>query len=137
MRKLIFPAFLALSIYFAAPAPQTFAQGIEETFWSNGNPKVLGYYDRKKYKDREWKEWYENGKLKKQETYVHGRRHGKVSEWYENGQLRYEQNYQGNVNINGVSIQDNSSIISDGLWTEWHANGEKMKEGKYLNGARE
>ena len=61
----------------------------------NGKNKIVSKQDGK------YKEWYENGQLRKEIDYVKGKYNGKVLTYWENGQLKRDDNFQDGKSING------------------------------------
>ena len=41
----------------------------------------------------EYKQWWSNGQLMEQTTYIEGKRHGEHKEWHYNGQLMEQTKY--------------------------------------------
>ena len=65
-------------------------------------------------KEGKWIEWYENGQIKKEETFKDNIWHGKHSYWYESGQKMRESR-----DVNGEY---------EGMWVSWYENGQKWKQ---------
>ena len=68
--------------------------------------------------------WYENGQESSEQTYNMkcGLEHD--LSWYENGNRKAEESY--------TYLQKNPQFsFKHGVWTQWHANGQKASEVKY------
>ena len=100
----------------------------EGTFNANGN-KYTGNY----------KEYYNNGKLKLEGKYIECYIKGKVKEYYENGKTLFEGEYSYSKRYNGKIFDENGEVIDE------IKEGKSMKkeldekkrfkfEGKYLEG---
>jgi antitoxin component YwqK of YwqJK toxin-antitoxin module len=74
------------------------------------------------YKNGICKEWYENGQIREETTYVDGKRHGMYKWWYENGQIRIETTY-----VDGKR---------HGSYKWWYENGQIKIEITYVDGKR-
>ena len=66
------------------------------------------------------KEYWDNGKLKREIHYKNGKRDGLITYWYESGKKKYEKH-----------LKDGKE---DGLWTEWSPSGKKTFEGNFVDG---
>ena len=65
------------------------------------------------------REYWDNGKLKKETYYQNGKEEGVVTVWYKNGQKQTKGHYkQGRLN---------------GLLSSWYQNGKKMSETSFIN----
>ncbi len=70
--------------------------------------------------DGEYKEWYNNGQLYIQTTYVEGKLHGEYKEWYDNKQLRLQTTYvEGKLH---------------GEYKDWWSNGQLYIHCNYVEG---
>jgi antitoxin component YwqK of YwqJK toxin-antitoxin module len=67
------------------------------------------------------REWYEDGQLEREETFVRGVKDGVVREWSDDGQLVLERPLRGGK--------------KDGLEREWFANGRQKSESTYEMGS--
>jgi len=112
--------------------------GINKTFWSNGN-----VFQEITYKDNHWdgvfKEYDNNGRLKLEEFYVDDERVSK-KEYYDNGQLEMEVSYENGVYRgyyeDGALYIDghNKNGKKDNDWKEYDENGRLIKHEIYDNG---
>ncbi|MBL7953481.1 MAG: hypothetical protein JNJ91_00480 [Flavobacteriales bacterium] len=103
-------------------------------FYANGNKSMEGAFGtttadiRRGREEGLWKEWWENGQLKRTVAYDNGQMTGPCSEWYANGQKRFETNYV---------LASGRDEMMDGMTREWHENGQLMTEGVYVKGMRD
>jgi Family of unknown function (DUF5758)/MORN repeat variant len=83
----------------------------------------LQYGDTKGIRlDDLYREWYDNGRLKKEINYKNGKLDGLYRWWYENGQLEVETTYKdGKV---------------DGLYRWWNRNGRIWESRNYIDGEK-
>lgn len=95
--------------------------GIYESYYSSGEPKVVGKYE-KDLQDGVWKTFYKSGVLKTKEEYKDGRKYGEYMGYYNSVPelLRIRGNYE-----NGKPI---------GLWEELYKDGTPKIEAKYEYG---
>ena len=64
----------------------------KKEYFDNGQIKSQGsYIDGKE--EGYWKFYYETGQLRLEVNYTDGKKDGLLNEYYKNGQLRYEANY--------------------------------------------
>jgi antitoxin component YwqK of YwqJK toxin-antitoxin module len=68
------------------------------------------------------REYWDNGQLRSEATYVGGERHGLTKWWWSNGQLRLERAY-----VDGVR---------HGMEKWWWPDGELGSENRYVDGKR-
>ena len=84
--------------------------GLHTEYFGNGLKRQEGRtFDGNK--EGKWIEWYENGQIKKEETFKNNIWHGKHSYWYESGQKMRESR-----DVNGEY---------EGIWVSWYENGQK------------
>jgi antitoxin component YwqK of YwqJK toxin-antitoxin module len=87
-------------------------------------------------KDGVCREYYEDGSLKKEETYKLGILHGKLKRYFENGNLKYDEEYfEGKLNGKCLSYYEDGSVesdltyrndIEDGLCEYYSEEGKKF-----------
>ncbi|MFY0625905.1 MAG: hypothetical protein JXR07_06410 [Reichenbachiella sp.] len=79
--------------------------------------KEEGYF-LNKCKSGVWKEWYENGQIKKKAHYEKGKGIGESKEWYANGQIKEIGTYVPNRNAENTSIYKMKEYWSESgeLW---------------------
>ena len=93
------------------------------------------------------KEFYDNGKLKRETHYKHGEKDGLDTWWHESGNKNSETHYK-NDKEEGLSTcwydtgNKNNEIYykngeRDGLSTYWYYSGNKQSEVPYKNGKKE
>ena len=58
------------------------------SYYQNGNIRDVGYFDLDDRRQGKWKEYYENGNLFCEGSFLNGKQNGKWYELYENGQLK-------------------------------------------------
>ena len=119
-------------------------EGNWKYYYENGNLKFQGNYKENK-KNGIWNYFYEEGDLKAQAFYKNDK--GQYKEFYNNGKIKAE-----GININGQSdstwvfYHENGKIkaIGDyrsgkhvGRWIYYHANEVKSAEGNYTEGQKE
>ena len=63
------------------------------SYYQNGNIRDVGYFDLDDRRQVKWKEYYENGNLFCEGSFLNGKQNGKWYELYENGQLKGKGNY--------------------------------------------
>jgi len=68
-----------------------------------------------------WTEWYESGPKKEESFFNDDGFETKSTIWYESGQMKSK----------GSIVESDGNKYKDGLWEEWHSNGEKSYEGYY------
>lgn len=110
------------------------AQKVETKNWDNGTPKLRETLDKKGFKTGECTYWYENGQMKLREVYERGRRSGKCEGWFEDGTPQFDRTYVVLERNNGSLMGTEPMAVKDGLWVEFHDNGQKMKEEHYALG---
>jgi antitoxin component YwqK of YwqJK toxin-antitoxin module len=71
-------------------------------------------------KDKVWNQYYDNGNMEFEVTFVNGKENGLLTCWYESGEIDNTINYK-----NGVK---------NGLFNTWFKNGQKRHEGYFTNG---
>ena len=119
--------------------------------WENGNIKVESQY----FKDIEgkmvqhgyYKEYYESGKVKREENIVDGKREGKSVLYYESGKVEWEENYvDGKLEGKSVWYYESGEVErevnyvdgnKDGKWVYYYESGEVKRERNYVDGKRE
>ena len=111
---------------------------------------TLHIYSAKTYKDGSIvfcnyikKEYYENGQLKKEMSYVNDKEHG-ILKYYENGQVKYECPYvlgnkHGTVKWYYITgeLQYECPYDNDkehGIYKEYYENGQLKEESRYVLG---
>ncbi|HEX4958876.1 MAG TPA: hypothetical protein VFV46_11910 [Lacibacter sp.] len=98
--------------------------GAAEFFYPGGALRSEGSFDANGKRTGVWKFYFENGKLKSEDTYDNGKLNGLVTEYFENGNLRYKSAYADDKLVGVKEI--------------YHPNGklagrENFKDGKFLN----
>lgn len=77
-----------------------------------------------------WKEFYKNGQLKTEGTYISGLKEGLHKEWWENGQLAVAGNFKnGKENGHMKFVHDNGHLVGEGNFK----NGERIGIWKFYN----
>jgi len=89
-------------------------QGIKTTEWR---------WDERNRKHGDFKQWHQNGQLKRQETYEDGQLQGHVRTWAEDGQPRSSAQYQNNK-LHGISQY-------------WNSDGKLVQDCEYIEGIRQ
>ncbi|MBC7923208.1 MAG: hypothetical protein H7Z75_19185 [Ferruginibacter sp.] len=116
--NLKFACYLVLSLCFAP------AFGQQKEFLNEDGTKTTedrAAYYRVVWKDRHGqlfgfiKEYYLNGRIRKQENYKAGNLEGRVTAYYPTGEVKSEANYEGGNKL--------------GPWQEWYPNGQVKEEG--------
>lgn len=85
--------------------------------------KLLGLFtstDEFDFKNHVYKEYYKNGKLKREKPYVRGKKHGIEKEYYESGQLLYEIPYVRDE-IHGICktyLYTNGHLLKEEMWVK-------------------
>lgn len=129
---------------FGTVQTSTTKEGKNETFWPNGNKKMVYTLNKKLFKEGDYQAWYENGNLKVKEEYKNGKRIGLSEKYFENGKKDREGTYRlihkvtsdyllvslANITIDAISVLD-------GTYKEWHENGNLKKESFYIKGVQE
>jgi uncharacterized protein len=87
---------------------------------SVGTLEGEGLYDDDGNRQGEWKEYFENGKVKASGKYKDNRREGAWKYFFENGTVEQKGQYK-----NGKE---------DGIWTWYYPNGTLLREDEYVNG---
>ena len=85
---------------------------LEEGFYEDGRPEIIGKYDLEGNRTGEWKYWYPNGKLWSECNYAAGVREGKSAVYYDDGILRYEGNYKNDSAIGHWVFYDKEGLIA-------------------------
>jgi hypothetical protein len=90
------------------------------------------------------KEWYDNGRIKKIESYVNGIQVGIWRTWHINGELAEEVNYvDGKIEGEWKKWYDNGQMSQkvfckkgrfSGKFTSWYRDGKIYQEANYKNG---
>ena len=119
--------------------------------WENGNIKVESQY----FKDIEgkmvqhgyYKEYYESGKVKREENIVDGKREGKSVLYYESGKVEWEVNYlDGKLEGKSVEYYESGKVKREGnlvdgklegKWVSYYESGKVFIEGNIVDGKRE
>lgn len=94
-----------------------------------------------------YKTYYQNGKVKSDETFKNGKRIGTCKYYAENGKLLYEENFNNNGLKEGITnaFYENGQLESSynyrngemhGVFKEFHEDGKLKDEGKYEYGQR-
>lgn len=102
---------------------------------------------RSQSKNGAFKSYYENGKVKSDETYKNGRKIGICKYYYENGKLQYEESYNDNGIARGIfnSYYNGGQLESSytyqdgqkhGVFKEYYEDGKLREDGKYEYGKR-
>ena len=95
-------------------------------YWSNGNLRYEWYFKNGKQQGVS-KGWWPNGDIKSERNYNKGRLHGKKTAWYETGDPYVIHDGQ----VAGTGYMHKG--FHEGLWTDYHKNGQKWFEGIYRN----
>jgi antitoxin component YwqK of YwqJK toxin-antitoxin module len=98
----------------------SYAQKEHKEYYDNGDLKKIGKYDSDGNGTGEWKFYHKNGQLRKIGKYKIGKQTGEWKIYHENGQLEAIGKIE-----NGKSI---------GEWKYYHGNGKLQEIGKYKNG---
>lgn len=94
-----------------------------------------------------YKTYYQNGKVKNDETFKNGKKAGTCKYYAENGKLLYEENFNDNGLKEGITnaFYENGQLESSynyrngemhGVFKEFYENGKLRDEGKYEYGQR-
>ncbi|MFI1744392.1 hypothetical protein [Thalassobellus sediminis] len=97
-------------------------EGVYKEYYKNGALKVECTYVNNKRSDV-YRLFYDTGELKSEVVYVKGLKQGVFNQFFKNGKLKLESFY----------IDDKLS----GLWSQYYESGEKKWEVEYLNDSRE
>ncbi|UMB54648.1 toxin-antitoxin system YwqK family antitoxin [Lutibacter sp. A64] len=84
-------------------------EGIAKVWFSNGQLKVVSYYQKNKL-EGSYKSWWINGVLASEAIYKNGKLEGVEKRWYNSGQLAKKMHY-----INGIEA---------GMQQAWLKNGK-------------
>ena len=103
--------------------------GKHTEWFINGQDKISYIYDYGIITDGKYITYFENGQKEKEETFSRGRITGKGI--YKDGDL-YELSTENYSDGRAEGYTKNG--VKDGLWVQWYANGEKNKQGNYLDG---
>jgi len=85
--------------------------------------KLLGLFtstDEVDFKNHVYKEYYKNGKLKREKPYVRGKKHGIEKEYHINGQLLSEIPYVRDE-IHGICktyLYTNGHLLKEEMWVK-------------------
>ena len=105
-------------------------------YHDNGNIRTKAILDTYDKPHGNCKEWYESGKIFKDQNFKHGVPHGSSKEYFENGNLRIEYNFKDGVQhgLNNNYYEDGTNDIIANF-----KNGKEhgMKEQYYPSGALE
>ncbi len=112
-------------------------------FWENGNLQQSGFWTAEsEVKIGAWKEHYENGHLKEEQTYLEGERNGSYRFYHENGKIWTEREYEGgkllNVRFNfdkaGNELDPGTLTNGTGTLNYYNADGERTRTVLFENG---
>ena len=86
----------------------------EETTHRNGKRKKHGFYwytkNGNSRKDKTWREWYENGKLRSQDTYARGDKHGPYIRFTKDGKKREEGVYEQGKKLGSITYNTDGTL---------------------------
>ena len=125
---------LLMALVLSSFVHRAVAQKLEEKTWPDGSPKSREALDKKGFKTGECIYWYENGQMRLKEFYEKGRRSGKSQGWFEDGTQEFDRTYVVMQRNNGTLAGTEPIAVKDGLWTEFHENGQKKKEEHFALG---
>lgn len=112
-------------------------------YYPNEKVEQHGKYDKKGRAQGEWKWFYENGALLREETYIDNLRNGVMTEFTEDGKIitkgEYIDDLQEGIwfyeNVNYKEIGKYVNDKPDSLWKRFYMPKEKLRyEGRFLNG---
>lgn len=116
-------------------------------YHENGKLKIQGTVDAEGEFHGNYKEWYENGKISKDENYNHGTLQGSTKYYFENGKLFQEVYFNNGVSDgkkyeyydNGVLslLNNHREGIEHGLQEQYYPNGNLEYRATFFNGKLE
>jgi antitoxin component YwqK of YwqJK toxin-antitoxin module len=96
--------------------------GPAENWYDNGQMREQSsYVNGKRHGEYTW--WYPDGRVCKQLNYANGEMHGKYTWWYIGGQMRVQANY------------DDGHL--HGKYTWWDEDGKVLEQLNYVNGVKQ
>lgn len=112
-------------------------------YYPNGQVEQRGKYDKKGRAQGEWKWFYENGALMREEFYIDNLRNGMMTDYTEDGKIITKGEYIDDMQ-EGLWIYETPEYRAigkyvndkpDSLWKSYYMPKEKLKfEGRFLNG---
>jgi uncharacterized protein len=112
-------------------------------YYPNKQIEQKGKYDKKGRAQGEWKWFYENGALLREENYVNNKRDGIMTEYTEEGKIITKGEYIEDLQ-EGIWIYETPEYkeigkyvndLPDSLWKSYYMPKEKLRfEGNFLNG---
>ena len=115
-------------------------------YYPNSQVEQKGKYDKKGRAQGEWKWFYENGALMREEFYLDNLRNGIMTEYTEDGKIITKGEYIDDLQ-EGLWIYETPEYKEigkyvndkpDSLWKRYYMPKEKLRfEGKFLNGDEE
>lgn len=112
-------------------------------YYPGGQIEQKGKYDKKGRAQGEWKWFYENGALMRQENYIDNLRDGEMVEYTEDGKILTKGEYMDDMQ-EGLWLYETPEYKEigkyvndkqDSLWKSYYMPKEKLRyEGKFLNG---
>lgn len=115
-------------------------------YYPNSAIEQKGKYDKKGQAQGEWKWFYENGNLLRQEFYIDNLRNGEMLEFTEDGKIITKGEYIDDLK-EGIWFYETPEYKEigkyvndkpDSLWKRFYMPKEKLRfEGKFLNGDEE
>lgn len=115
-------------------------------YYPNGKIEQKGRYDKKGRAQGEWKWFYENGSLLREEFYLDNLRNGIMTEFTEDGKIITKGEYiddlqEGLWYYETTEYKEIGKYVNDkpdSLWKRFYMPKEKLRfEGKFLNGDEE
>lgn len=112
-------------------------------YYPNKQIEQKGKYDKKGRAQGEWKWFYENGALMREEIYVNNLRDGLMTEYTEDGKIITKGEYiedlqEGTWMYETSEYKEIGKYVNDkpdSLWKSYYLPKEKLRfEGKFLNG---
>ena len=120
MKKYIYLVLIGLVVLYGIGVKYGFMPALKNSFFQASDySNVKNTVPLKNGVD---KEYYENGKIRKETPYVNGKREGAVKQYYPNGSLKSESMYRNNQ--------------STGMTKTYYETGELEKVYSYQKGRR-
>ena len=112
-------------------------------YYPTGQIEQKGRYDKKGRAQVDWKWYYENGAVLRQEVYIDNLRNGTMTEFTEDGKVLTKGEYEDDMK-EGLWIYETPEYKEigkyvndkpDSLWKRYYMPKEKLRfEGRFLNG---
>lgn len=112
-------------------------------YYPNGQIEQKGNYDKKGRAQSNWKWYYENGSLMREETYVNNLRNGLMKEYTEDGKIitqgEFVDDLQEGIWIYEIpeykEIGKYSNNLRDSVWKQFYMPNEQIRyKGNFVNG---